>query len=63
VVEVVREGRMPPGSYTRFGLHPAANLTRAERRRLADGLARTIAQDGGNGDDNHRGRGRRDSDD
>ena len=43
--EVVLEGEMPPGSYTRFGLHGDAELTAEERRALAEGLDRTIAAD------------------
>ena len=47
MVEVVLDASMPPGKYTQFGLHPDAELSPAERRRLADGLARTLAQSGG----------------
>ena len=49
--EVVREGEMPPGKYTWLGLHGDARLSRDERARLADGLARTIARSGGEPDD------------
>jgi mono/diheme cytochrome c family protein len=41
VAEAVREGSMPPRSYTLFGLHPDAKLTAQERRDLANGLAAT----------------------
>lgn len=39
--EAVREGSMPPSSYTWFGLHGDAKLTATERQQLADGLAAT----------------------
>jgi hypothetical protein len=39
--EVVLEGEMPPPYFTRFGLHPEAQLTDAERQELVDGLRRT----------------------
>lgn len=41
--EAAREGWMPLANYTY--LHPEARLTDAETRQLADGLARTFAQD------------------
>ena len=40
-VEVVQEGSMPPGYYTRFGLHHDANLTAAETQQLIAGLKAT----------------------
>jgi hypothetical protein len=40
-LEVVLDGEMPPAYYTRFGLHPEANLTDAEIAELIDGLRRT----------------------
>ena len=40
-LEVVLEGEMPPPYFTRFGLHPEASLTEAERQQLVDGLRRT----------------------
>ncbi len=40
-VEVVKEGSMPPASYTRFGRHPEANLTNAELQELLVGLRAT----------------------
>jgi Haem-binding domain len=43
VVEQVLSGSMPPVQYKIA--HPAARLTKAERRRLADGLRRTYAAD------------------
>lgn len=39
--DVLREGSMPPGFYTWFGLHADAKLTARERQDLADGLAAT----------------------
>lgn len=47
VVASVRDGSMPPGSYTWLGMHAAAKLTPAERVQLADGLAATLAADPG----------------
>ena len=40
-LEVVREGSMPPGYYTRFGLHPDASLNAAEIQQLIAGLRAT----------------------
>jgi hypothetical protein len=40
--EVVLEGEMPLDEYTRFGLHPEADLSAAERRELAAGLVATL---------------------
>lgn len=40
-IEVILDGEMPPAYYTRFGLHPEANLTRAERDELIAGLRAT----------------------
>ena len=40
-VEVVLDGSMPPGYFTRFGLHPEAKLTDAERDQLIAGLRAT----------------------
>jgi hypothetical protein len=40
-IEVIEEGEMPPASFTRFGLHPEANLTDAELQELIDGLRAT----------------------
>ena len=36
--ETIREGSMPPGYFTWFGLHSNAKLTKAERDELARGL-------------------------
>jgi hypothetical protein len=47
VVESVREGDMPPSNYTWLGLHKDGKLTPKQRRQLADGLQRTVAQSGG----------------
>lgn len=40
-VEVIREGSMPPGYFTRFGRHPEAKLTEAEKAELIAGLTQT----------------------
>ena len=40
-IEVIEEGSMPPSYFTRFGLHPAANLTDAQEQQLIDGLRAT----------------------
>ena len=37
----IEEGEMPPGHFTRFGLHPTAVLTSAETAELIDGLRNT----------------------
>jgi len=53
IVEVVRDGSMPPFQYK--PLHPAGRLTTTERDELAQGLERTLAADPpvaeGGGDD------------
>jgi len=49
-VETVRNGSMPPDYYTWLGLHPDADLTKAERRQLADGLRVTLRGAGCGGD-------------
>lgn len=43
IVEVVREGEMPPWQYE--PLHPAGRLSSSEQEELALGLARTLAAD------------------
>jgi len=40
-IEVIAEGSMPPGYYTRFGRHPEAKLTTAEIAELIAGLKAT----------------------
>jgi mono/diheme cytochrome c family protein len=40
-IEVIQEGEMPPGYYTRFGLHPEAKLSDAEMQELIAGLRAT----------------------
>ena len=40
-VEVILDGSMPPAYFTRFGLHPEAKLTDAERDALVAGLRST----------------------
>jgi hypothetical protein len=49
VVEAARNGGMPPGYYTWFGLHSNAKLTPKQRQQPADGLQKTMAQSGGRG--------------
>jgi hypothetical protein len=49
--ETVRDGSMPPGYYTWFGLHSDADLSAKERQQLADGLARTLRGAGCGGGD------------
>jgi hypothetical protein len=51
-VEVILDGSMPPAYFTRFGLHPEARLTDAERDILVAGLRVTpgLSDDGDNGD-------------
>ena len=51
-VEVVLDGSMPPGYFTRFGLHPEARLTDAEREQLIAGLRATpgMSEDDERGD-------------
>jgi hypothetical protein len=39
--DITQDGEMPPGYYTRFGLHSAANLSDAEVARLVAGLKAT----------------------
>jgi mono/diheme cytochrome c family protein len=41
--DAVREGSMPPGYFTWFGLHSGARLSSAERSELAAGLDATLA--------------------
>jgi hypothetical protein len=47
-IEVIEEGEMPPGYFTRFGLHPDANLSQAEMDVLIAGLRSTpgMSEDG-----------------
>jgi heme-binding protein len=40
--EAVAEGSMPPPSYTWFGRHPSAALTKQERDELAQGLRKSL---------------------
>ncbi len=40
-IEVIRDGEMPPGYFTSFGLHPEANLTDSEIDELITGLRAT----------------------
>ena len=45
-IEVIREGSMPPSYYTRFGKHPEAKLTDAEKNELIQGLMKTFGVTG-----------------
>lgn len=47
--ETVREGSMPPRTY--LLTHPEARLTDTELAALADGLAATLGEDGGDDED------------
>ncbi|MCZ7537118.1 MAG: heme-binding domain-containing protein [Acidimicrobiia bacterium] len=40
-IETIEEGEMPPAYFTRFGLHPEADLTDREIAELIDGLRNT----------------------
>ena len=40
-IETILDGSMPPAYYTRFGLHPEANLTDTEIAELIEGLRTT----------------------
>ncbi|MFZ4516612.1 MAG: heme-binding domain-containing protein [Acidimicrobiia bacterium] len=40
-IDVIREGSMPPSYFTRFGTHPDANLSAAEKATLIAGLEQT----------------------
>jgi mono/diheme cytochrome c family protein len=40
-IEVIREGSMPPGYFTAFGMHPEAQLSDAEKAELIAGLEAT----------------------
>ena len=40
-IETILDGSMPPAYYTRFGLHPEANLTDTEIAELIEGLRAT----------------------
>ena len=48
-IEVIKEGSMPPGYYTRFGKHPEARLTSAEIATLIAGLQATPGFSDSNG--------------
>lgn len=41
-IETIQEGSMPPSYYTRFGKHPEAKLTDAEKNELIQGLMKTF---------------------
>lgn len=48
-IDVIEEGVMPPGYFTRFGLHPDANLSQAEMDTLIAGLRSTPGMSEGGG--------------
>jgi len=52
-IEVIKDGSMPPAYYTRFGLHPEANLSDAELVELIAGLRATpdLSEEGSNRSD------------
>lgn len=45
-IEVIQDGSMPPSYYTRFGKHPEAKLTDAEKNELIQGLMNTFGVTG-----------------
>lgn len=47
--DLVKNGSMPPGYYTWFGLHPAANLSPSQRAALIRGLEATGRRATGSG--------------
>ncbi|HSG13793.1 MAG TPA: heme-binding domain-containing protein [Gaiellaceae bacterium] len=61
IVEVVREGEMPPWQYE--PLHPAGRLSSSEQGELALGLERTLAADPPAAGTSEPGSGREDGDD
>lgn len=50
IIETIQDGSMPPAYYTRFGLHPEAKLTPAERAELIAGLQATPGLDESEGE-------------
>jgi hypothetical protein len=46
-IEVIEEGSMAPAYFTRFGLHPEANLTPQQTQQLIEGLRATPGMSGG----------------
>ena len=48
-IETIKNGSMPPGYYTWFGLHSDAKLSAKEKQELIDGLRKTFANSGGGG--------------
>ena len=46
-IEVIEEGSMAPAYFTRFGLHPEANLTPEQTQQLIEGLRATPGMSGG----------------
>jgi hypothetical protein len=62
-IEVIEDGSMPPAYYTRFGLHPQANLGDAEITELVAGLQATPGlSDSDNEDDRDESENDRDDD-
>jgi hypothetical protein len=53
VVDEIRDGSMPPSYFTRFGLHPTAKLSDAEKQQLIAALRAMpeFREHGGRGDD------------
>lgn len=49
-IETIEEGSMPPGYYTRFGLHPEAKLTAEQKNQLIKGLMATFGVTANSGD-------------
>lgn len=52
-IEEILDGSMPPAYFTRFGLHPEANLSPSERSELIAGLRATPGFGEGEHDDEH----------
>lgn len=46
-IEVIEEGSMAPAYFTRFGVHPEANLTPEQTQQLIEGLRATPGMSGG----------------
>jgi|GEM_PF-82142 len=46
-IEAIQEGSMAPAYFTRFGLHPEANLSPEQTQQLIDGLRATPGMSGG----------------
>ena len=55
VLEVIREGSMPPSYFTHFGRHPEAKLTDAQIEQLVAGLKKTLGTDVSSGEGREQG--------